>query len=1040
MKNICFQMNRKAWLSLIAVLCLAFPALAQKITVTGTVLEPEGEPAIGVSVTVQGQTGYGVSTDIDGNYRIEVAPDAVLVFSYVGYEAQTIPVNGRTTIDVTLVTNSELLDEVVVVGYGTVKKADATGSVAVIKPDDIQAGLATSANDLLVGASPGVVVTTDGGNPSGGAAIRIRGGASLNASNDPLVVVDGVPMNGSYGAMSPLTMIAPENIESMTILKSASATAIYGSRASNGVIIITTKKGQQGRPQVTFSANFHMATPARKWDMLDGNQFTEKIRQYANNDHALGLLGDANTDWQDEIYRTSVSQEYNLGVGGKVGFLPYRVNVSYSGNNGIIKTSNVDRTTVGFNLSPKFFDNLLSINVNVKGSYINQRNPEMGAIYSALSYNPTLPVYTDYATTGNLGAPIYGGYTSLINQDGNLETNGSLNPVAQLMGRKATEKSWSSTGNIQIDYALHFLPDLHLNLNLGYDVIKGESFTDIYANTPQAWNGNYRNGAASNSYNYQLSRNTMLEFYLNYKKEVEAIKSNFDVMAGYTWQRFDFMNHNYSRITSIGYNKQYDLATNSWVVNEDPASADNIGYGYGDTEEARTRIYRDGNKLMLLSFYGRFNYSFDDTYLLTFTLRDDATSRFSPDTRWGLFPALALGWKINNMPFFEDFTGTWDEFKLRAEWGVTGQQAVGSYNNYTPAYSISVPSAYYPSYSAGIAAPWINPLYPNAYDENLKWEETTTWNVGVDMAWLNNRIAVAADWYLRDTKDLLATVPVPAGMTTTNSMTRNIGTLRNIGVEFNVTARPVVTKDFSWTLGYNIGWNKNKITALTGSADEDKSFTLDAEGNPASTSAGPIQVHKVGYPANSFYVLEQVYGPDGNPLEGVYVDQNGDGKIGNEDLIINHSRDPKVTMTLSNTFNYKNWDFGITLRASLGNYVYNAMRARMMNLSGLEGQGNILHNVIDSDFYFTSATGTTNLVRSDYFVENASFLRCDNITVGYTWDNLFRDSLRLRLFGAVQNPFVITKYSGLDPEVFSGVDNNAYPRPLTVSLGVVASF
>lgn len=366
MKNICFQMNRKAWLSLIAVLCLAFPALAQKITVTGTVLEPEGEPAIGVSVTVQGQTGYGVSTDIDGNYRIEVAPDAVLVFSYVGYEAQTIPVNGRTTIDVTLVTNSELLDEVVVVGYGTVKKADATGSVAVIKPDDIQAGLATSANDLLVGASPGVVVTTDGGNPSGGAAIRIRGGASLNASNDPLVVVDGVPMNGSYGAMSPLTMIAPENIESMTILKSASATAIYGSRASNGVIIITTKKGQQGRPQVTFSANFHMATPARKWDMLDGNQFTEKIRQYANNDHALGLLGDANTDWQDEIYRTSVSQEYNLGVGGKVGFLPYRVNVSYSGNNGIIKTSNVDRTTVGFNLSPKFFDNLLSINVNVK--------------------------------------------------------------------------------------------------------------------------------------------------------------------------------------------------------------------------------------------------------------------------------------------------------------------------------------------------------------------------------------------------------------------------------------------------------------------------------------------------------------------------------------------------------------------------------------------------------------------------------------------------------------------------------------------------
>lgn len=1040
MKNICFQMNRKAWLVLVMVLSLTFPALAQKITVTGTVYEPEGEPAIGASVTVQGVKDVGASTDIDGNFRIEVAPDAVLVVSYVGCVTQSVPVNGRTQIDVKLAANSEVLNEVVVVGYGTVRKSDATGSVAVIKPDDIEAGLATSANDLLVGASPGVVVTTDGGNPSGGAAIRIRGGASLNASNDPLVVVDGVPMNGSYGAMSPLTMISPENIESMTILKSASATAIYGSRASNGVIIITTKKGQQGRPQVTFSANMHVSAPLRKWDVLDGAQFTDKIKEYANNDHALGLLGTANTNWQDEIYRTSFSQDYNLGVGGKVGFLPYRFNVSYSGNNGIIKTSNVDRTTVGFNLNPKFFDGLLQVNANVKGSYINQRNPEMGAIYSALIYNPTLPVYTPYNTTGNMGGTIYGGFTSLINQDGNLETNGSLNPVAQLLGRKAKEKSWSSTGNLQIDYALHFLPDLHLNLNLGYDVIKGESFTDVYANTPQAWNSNYRNGAANNSYNYQLSRNTMLEFYMNYKKEVESIKSNFDVMAGYTWQRFDYHNHNYSRITSVGYNKTYDAATNSWVVDEDPASVGNIGWGYGDTEEARSRIYRDGNKLMLLSFYGRLNYSFDDTYLLTVTLRDDATSRFSPDTRWGLFPAVALGWKINNMPFFEDFTGTWDEFKLRAEWGVTGQQAVAGYNNYTPAYSISVPSVYYPSYTGGIAAPWINPLYPNAYDENLKWEETTTWNIGVDMSWLNNRIAVAADWYLRDTKDLLATVPVPAGMTTTNSMTRNIGTLRNIGVEFNITSRPIVTKDFTWTLGYNIGWNKNKITALTGSADEDKSFILDAEGNPASSGAGAIEVHKVGYPANSFYVLEQVYGPDGKPLEGVYVDQDGDGIIGDNDRIVKHSRDPKVTMTLNNTFNYKNWDFGITLRASIGNYVYNAMRARMINVNNLEGQGNILNNLFDSDFYFVNATETKNIVRSDYFVENASFLRCDNITVGYTWDNLLKDSLRLRLFGAVQNPFVITKYSGLDPEVFSGVDNNAYPRPVTFTLGAVATF
>ena len=1038
MKNICFQMTRRALIAMAMVVCLALPALAQKITVTGTVYEPEGEPAIGASINVEGQPGTGAITDIDGNFTIEVDKNAVLIVSYVGYTTQNVPVDGRTHIDVTLQTNSEALNEVVVVGYGTVKKADATGSVAVVKPDDIEAGLATSANDLLVGAAPGVVVTTNGGAPGGGAAIRIRGGASLNASNDPLVVVDGVPMNGSYGASNALTMISPENIESMTILKDASATAIYGSRASNGVIIITTKKGMSGRPQVTFSANFHMATPARKWKVLDGNAFRDKVKEYTSED-SWTLLGEANTNWQDEILRTSFSQEYNLGVGGAVGFLPYRFNVSYMGNNGILKTSNVDRTTVGFNLSPKFFDGLLQVNANVKGTYINQRNADTGAIYSALGYNPTLPVYTDYATSGNLGAPIYGGFTSLLNQDGNLETNGSLNPLSILEGVYNTEKSWSSVGNLQLDYALHFLPELRFNLNLGYEVVKGETFNNTNPNTPQAWNGNYRNGAGSRYYNYQLSRNTMLEFYANYKKDFEAIKSNLDVMVGYTWQRFDYHNRNMSRITTAGYTKTYDAANNSWDVNYDPASEANIGFAYGSTDEQRNKIYYDGNKLMLLSFYGRLNYTFDNKYLLTFTLRDDATSRFSPNTRWGLFPALALGWKINQMPFFEQYNDVWDEFKLRLNWGVTGQQAVASYNNFTPTYSISVPSAYYPS-TGGIAAPWINPLYPNAYDENLKWEETTTWGVGVDMSWLNNRIGVNLDWYLRDTKDLLATVPVPAGMTTTNSMTRNIGTLRNIGVEFTTTARPVVTNDFTWTLSYNIAWNKNKITSLTGSSEEDKNFQLDAEGNPASSSAGPIQVHKVGYPANSFYVLEQVYGPDGNPLEGVYVDQNGDGVIGDEDRVIKHSKDPKVTMTLNNSLRYKNWDFGISLRASFGNYVYNSMRARMLNLSGLQGQGNILNNVLDSDFYFTDGKSTTNLIRSDYFVENASFVRCDNITLGYTWDNLLREKLRLRLFGAVQNPFVITKYRGLDPEVFSGVDNNAYPRPVTYSIGLVATF
>jgi len=1028
-------MTRKALLAFTLVLACALPALAQKITVTGTVYEPEGEPALGASVVVLGET-QGVVTDLDGNYSIQVDPNGSLVFSYIGCETQTVEVNGRTNIDVTLASNAVALQEVVAIGYGTVKKSDATGSVAVLKPDEVEAGLAVSANDLLVGASPGVVVTTNGGNPGGGASIRIRGGASLNASNDPLVVIDGVPMTSSYGSSSPLTMISPDNIESMTILKDASATAIYGSRASNGVIIVTTKRGQSGRPQVNFSANFHVNTPGRRWDVLDGNQYRAMIKEYGS-EKAQALLGNANTDWQDEIFRTSFSHDYSLSVGGTAGFLPYRVNVSYTGNDGILKTSSMERTTVGFNLTPKFFDGLLSVNASAKGSYIVDHNADTGSVYSAISFNPTLPVYTAYNTLGSTGRTIYGGYTSLINNDGNLETNGSLNPLSMLMGVNNQEKIYTSVGNIQVDYALHFLRELHFNLNLGYEVTKGETNNYNLQNSPQSWKSNYNNGAGQWYNNYQLARNTMLEFYANYKKEFEAIKSNLDVMAGYTWQRSDYHSRNKTRINTLGYTKTYDALTNTWTMEEDPASAANVGFAPGDTDEARNKINYDANQLNLLSFYGRLNYMFDDTYLLTFTLRDDATSRFSPDTRWGLFPSLALGWKFINLPFLESARDVMNEGKLRLSWGVTGQQAVGSYNNYTPLYSISQNSVYYPS---PVGGPWIDPLYPNAYDESLKWEETTTWNVGVDLGFLNNRFNVSAEWYLRDTKDLLAYVPVPAGMTTTNAMTRNIGSLRNTGVDLTFSGRPVVIDNFTWSTGINVAYNHNEITSLTGSEEEDKDFYLGAGGNPASENAGDIQVHKVGYPANSFLVFQQVYDADGNPIPNVYVDQNMDGVIDSQDLVINHSKDPKVTISWNNNFNIGKWDIGFVLRANIGNYVFNGMRARATNLYNLEGQGNILNNVLDSDFYFNDGTAVSNLVRSDYFVENASFLRCDNITIGYTFDNLLHDNLRLRLFGAVQNPFVITKYKGLDPEVFSGIDSNAYPRPVTFTLGLVANF
>ena len=1039
MKNICFQMNRKAWLALVMVLCLSFPALAQKITVTGNVSDPTGEPLIGASVLVQGTT-TGEQTDFDGNFTLQVDPNATLVVSYVGYHTQNVPVNGQTTIKVVLEENSVVLGEVVAIGYGAVKKSDATGSVAVIKPDEIEAGISVSAQDMLVGASPGVVVTTDGGNPVGGATIRIRGGSSLSASNDPLIVLDGVPLSDQgYGGTNPLTMIPPESIESMTVLKDASATAIYGSRASNGVIIITTKKGKAGKPQINFTANMHINKARKTWDVMSGDEFRKIVTEQIGTASAISQLGTANTDWQDEVLRTSISQDYSLSIGGQVGVLPYRVSASYTNNEGILETSEMDRTTVGFNLNPKFFNGLLSINANANGSYIKNRMADQGAIGAAINYNPTLPVYTDYQMGPSKSmSKMYNGYTTLIDASGKPLDISPTNPVAMLNEVNNTAEVWRSYGNLQVDYALHFLPDLHLNLNLGYDVSKNETVNTTAQNSPQSWRGNWKDGAGTISNHYELQRNTLLEFYANYKKEIESIKSNIDLMAGYSWQRMDYHGReDGGLISTVGYvNNWADIYDgNQYNLIVDPSSLAHIGHRFeyqNDPDPWRGR-------LNLMSFYGRLNYTLDNKYLLTFTLRNDGTSRFAKDKRWGLFPSLALGWKISEMGFFEPLKGVMNEMKLRLGWGVTGQQSVGGYYPYVATYTWSTSSGEvnYPS-PDGKHQDWVRPLYPKAQNEEIKWEETTTWNVGLDMGFLNNRITAAIDWYVRDTKDLLAYVPVPAGMTTTNYMDRNIGELRNIGIEASIGAKPIVTKDFTWSTGFNVAWNKNELTKLTGSNEEDQNYYLQAAGNPASENAGALQIHKAGYPANSFYLFEQVYDENGQPIPNQYVDQNQDGVINESDLRIKHSPAPKVTFSWNNTFNYKNWDLGIQLRANVGNYVFNSVLASKSNLTTVDRYG--LNNLVKTGFYFNDASANSNLVRSDYFLENASFIRCDNITLGYTMANLFDNNLKLRLYGAVQNPFVITDYSGLDPEVFSGVDNNVYPRPVTYTLGLVATF
>lgn len=1016
------------------VMALSFPALAQKITVHGHVTDETGEELIGASVMEKG-TQNGTATDFEGNFQLNVAPTATLVVSYVGYDPVEVAVDGRTNVNISMKSAGTTLDDLVVIGYGSVKKSDATGSVAVIQPDDISEGISTSAQDLLTGASPGVVVTSGGGSPEGGATIRIRGGSSLSASNDPLIVLDGVPLanDGVQGMANPLAMISPDNIESMTVLKDASATAIYGSRASNGVIIITTKKGKTGRPQVNFSANVSVNTARKTWDVLNASQFTDLYKSYyANNEEALGQLGTADTDWQKEVLRTSVSQDYALSIGGTVGFLPYRVSGTYTMNNGILKDSQMQRVTAGINLNPKFFDGLLQINANVKGYYVRNRFSDEGAVGAAVAFNPTVPVMSNIAS-GNPDFPyFYNGYTTITTDAFNsYNINGTVNPLAVIKSRNDLANVYRSNGNLQIDYAFHFLPDLHANLNLGYDVSKSNEHIYMQQNSPRAWDEAHQNGAGTHYSVYELRRNTLLDFYLNYKKEVESIYSMFDIMAGYSWQRFDAHGRNNGTVfTSYGFASP---ASTGGVLTIDESTA------APGTHLSPEYFWSTGN-LMLVSFFGRLNYSFKDTYLLTFTLRDDGTSRFSKDNRWGLFPSVALGWKLINMPFMESARENMNEFKLRLGWGITGQQSVGGYFPYMAVYNQSTQGSYYPnlytgSYVDAEGNVISNTLYPGVYNPNLKWEETTTWNVGLDMGWWNNRLSVALDWYLRNSKDLLSYVTVAPGAATSNMMDQNIGTLRNIGVEATISGKPVMTDDFTWTSSLNVAWNKNKITKLN-NTDDPNSYI--ATGGISGGTGNNVQAHKVGYPAYTFHLYEQVYDEYGMPIEGCYVDQNGDGTIDDNDRVFKHSKDPKVTMSWNNTFSYKNWDLGFQLRASIGNYVYNDVASTHSTLADMYNTSGV-HNLIDTDFYFQGGQ-TTNTYYSDYWLSNAGFVRCDNITLGYTWTNLLNDALRLRLYGAVQNPFVISKYKGLDPEVFGGIDNNIYPRPITFTLGVVATF
>lgn len=1004
------SLRLKALLTLLVGLFLSIGAFAQQIAVKGHVKDTTGEPVIGANVLVKGTTN-GTITDFDGNFMLNVPKDAILSVSFVGYKSAEV--KAASTVMVTLEDDSQVLDAVVVIGYGSVKKNDMTGSVTAIKPDKLNKGLITNAQDMMTGKIAGVSVISKGGAPGEGATIRIRGGSSLTAENDPLIVIDGLAMDnkGVKGLANPLSMVNPNDIESFTVLKDASATAIYGSRASNGVIIITTKKGQAGaRPTISYDGNVSVSTVKSTVDVMDGDQFRSFIKDiWGEDSEAYSKLGNANTDWQKEIFRPAVSTDHNLTISGGLKNMPYRVSFGYTNQNGIVKTSKFERYTASVSLAPSFFEDHLKVNANLKGMIAKNRYADGSAVGSAVSFAPTQSVRSDdpYHQYYFDGYFQWNTDASSLNDDTWKRTfNGNApgNPVALLEEKDDRAISKSLIGNLELDYKFHFLPDLHAHVNGGMDLSTGKQYTDV---SPYSSTNNYY---GSYGWEQKDKYNLSLNAYLQYSKDFTD-KHRFDVMAGYEWQHF----HDTSDQEYWGL---YPLSNN--VV-------ENRGQRYNNTSSgSATESY-------LVSFFGRVNYTLLDRYLFTATVRQDGSSRFHKNNRWGLFPSFALGWKLKEEAFLKD-VDVLSDLKLRLGYGITGQQNINSGDYpYLAVYETNKDGAYYPILGEGTT------YRPNAYNPDLKWEKTTTYNVGLDFGFLNNRINGAVDYYYRKTTDLLNSVFVSAGTNFKNKVLSNVGSLENSGIEFSINSKPVVTTDWTWDLGFNITYNKNEITKLT--TGDSENYYVAAGDNIGGGRDMKAMAHAVGHPASSFYVYQQVYDENGKPIENEFVDRNGDGTINGDDRYFYKKPTADVLMGLTSRLSYKSWDFSFSLRASLNNYVYNSVEAGgsdcnptsvysfgALNNRPLMGVANNIQSKND------------NTLLSDYFVQNASFMKCDNITLGYSFKKLFGAPIGGRVYAAVQNVFTITKYKGLDPEVEKGLDNNIYPRPLTTLIGLSLNF
>lgn len=1013
---------------------LSVGSFAQQITVNGHVKDATGEDVIGATVRVVG-TQVATVTDFDGNFTVKADKGATINVTYVGYQPANVKADG-TTLNIILKDDAQLLENVVVIGYGVAKKNDLTGSVTAIKPDEKNKGLVVSAQDMIQGKIAGVNVNSATGEPGGGAQIRIRGGASLNASNNPLIVIDGMAMdnNNSKGMNNPLSLVNPNDIESFTVLKDASATAIYGSRGSNGVIIITTKKGHKNQaPKITYNGTVSVSAVAKKLDVMNASQYVNFIKnQYGEGSAAYDGLGwrefnadgtpnysagTYDTDWQDEIYRLGVSHDHNISLTGGVGnnswSMPYRVSVGYTGQEGILKGSNYSRVTAGFTLNPSLLNDHLNINVNAKYSYSKTKAGGQDAIGAATAMDPTRPIRSVYEPYKNWKAD-WCGYWQWTKSTTELDPtfpyarndDAPKNPVELVENCNYQKSAHVLLGNFEADYKIHGLEDLHLHVNLAGDYSYGNEPT---YNNPYSTYGYYYGGTGDNQEKkYNVTATAYAQYYKDFNKN-----NHFDIMAGYEYSHMKYWGNSWYK----------DYYPNTYEGKDDDGNPKAGTIHTENTDRWRGQVY-------LVSWLGRANYTLLNRYLFTFTARYDGSSRFADGHRWGFFSSAAFAWRVKDEPFLRDVNAISD-LKFRFGWGKTGQQDTGK-EYYTPVYNMSRNDHYY--YPVGPDNSGV--LYkPAVYNEDLTWETTTTWNLGLDYGMFNQRLTFNVDAYYRKTTDLLCTPTISAGQNFDNAVMLNAGSLENKGIEVAVTGRPVQTKDWFVEVGVNAAYNDNEITELYGGRD-----VIEA-GMQVGTNE-VITYHKVGMPANSFWVYQQVYDKNGRPVQGCYVDRNADGTIDENDRYYYKSITAPWTGGFSLKMSYKNWDLGTNFRASFGNYVYNGIESGKINSAVLYNSKGYYENSTPS--IISKGWSSYNYSLSDHFVQNASFVKCDNITLGYNFDKLLKSStyngLSGRIYASCSNVFTITKYDGLDPEQTSGKESSLYPRARTFLLGLNLNF